>query len=168
MKIIFETGDFGEALVKKAHLEQEGFFVYLDNYNWGNAEPYLGMALGYRLWGVSSELMEARDCLNSPHIFASDEYDAIGVCRACGGENIVRYRVIWWLFLNWMMGIYLASPGGNRRKCMDCGHKFKAEGPAITGPFKALIAFGVLYVAVVLGAGYVWTPTLFGFVEFLR
>ena len=163
MKIIFETSDFGEALVKRARLEQEGFFVYMDNYYWGSAEPYMGMALGYKLWGVPVELEEARACLKDPQngsVFLLDEYDPINICLACASENVLRFRSAWWLIAHWMMGVMIASPGGNRRKCMDCDHKYKAKGPALTGPFKILIGFWLLFVALAYGAGYTWLPDL--------
>lgn len=49
MKVIYETSDYPDVLIKKGMLEQAGFLVYVDNLNSAAAMPELGFTVGYRI-----------------------------------------------------------------------------------------------------------------------
>lgn len=50
MKVVYETADYPEALIKKGILEDSGIPVYVDNlHSAGGAMPELGFTVGYRI-----------------------------------------------------------------------------------------------------------------------
>jgi len=159
MKILFETSDFGEALVVRAKLEQAGFLVHLDNYNWGCAEPYMGMALGYRVWGAAIDHDEAK-ILIQPVSGVPEDYDPLEACHSCKSDAVIRYRSLIWTLIFVLIHSYLLPPGGNKRRCIDCGHRYKEKGPAITGPMKIVLAIWIIFIAFVFATGNEWSPNI--------
>jgi len=158
MKIIFETSDYSELLVKKALLDQVGFLVHLDNFEAGSVMPHLGFALGYRLWVPDFEaddacvlLSEAPGGAVSP---LADE-DKVFCCPECGSDEVVRYRSMLWLPVLYILNILYPAPGGNLRSCIKCGHKYKAKDPALTKPLIALIAFVIMLTLLGWAAYYI-------------
>jgi hypothetical protein len=153
MKIAFETSDFGEALVCRAKLEQAGYLVHMDNYNWGCAEPYLGMALGYRLWVPEGDKEEAVNILQEVTL-QLPQYQPNDICPTCDSDNIVRFRSLIWLPVFWLLGVLVPAPSGNKRHCGNCGRTYKNKGPALTGPQKFLIFYILVWTTLTYGIIY--------------
>ena len=71
MKIIYETSDYPDVLIKKGMLEQAGFLVHVDNLNSaGGAMPELGFTVGYRIMVPDDEVSAAERFLNSSPVDA--------------------------------------------------------------------------------------------------
>ena len=161
MKIIVETSDYSEALVKKALLDQAGFFVHMDNFEVGSAMPHLGYAVGYRLVVADSDFDDALSVLRDAEFEHGEPLappDRINECPKCGSEDVVQYRSKLWLFVHWFIGVLLPAPGGNLRTCMKCGHMYKTKGPALTVPLKALIALVLVFMLSIWMMGTLWEP----------
>ena len=126
--------------------------------------PYLGFALGYRLWVPDQEFDEARTTLQEKVARAGDpleDNDKIHCCPDCGSDQVVRYRSILWLPLLWLLDILYPAPGGNLRTCMHCGRNYKAKGPALTGPMQFLILLILFYIIMALVHGHFWLLDIF-------
>lgn len=66
MKIIYETSDYPDVLIKKGMLEHAGFLVHVDNLNSaGGAMPELGFTVGYRIMVPDDEVLAAKRFLNT-------------------------------------------------------------------------------------------------------
>jgi transcription elongation factor Elf1 len=161
VKLVFRTGDYSDFLVRSSILEAAGLHVHSDNAQSYSAMPELGLTDGYRLWVLDDDFDEAYEILKGepfkPELPEIEE-DKIHSCTACGSSSVVRYRSIVWLPVMWALGLLLAAPGGNMRKCQDCGHSYKTKGPALTRPLKIYFAYQLLLIALIFGAGYIWLP----------
>ncbi|WP_262689932.1 putative signal transducing protein [Kordiimonas aestuarii] len=143
MKILCESSDYTDILIKKSLLEQAGFLVHMDNFEAGSVMPHLALSLGFRLWVPGEEYEEALAVLREAEVPAvagdTDAIDPVDMCPSCGSQNVTRYRSPLWLPVLVILEILMPAPGGNRRKCRDCGHKYKTSGPELTGPLAFLI-----------------------------
>ncbi len=146
MKILYESSDYTDMLIKKSLLEQEGFLIHMDNFEAGSAMPHLALSLGFRLWVPDDQFDEALALLQAPVTLvdaaegeSGGAEDIIEKCPSCGSEDVTRYRTPLWLPLLVILEIFIPAPGGNRRKCRSCGHKYKTSGPELTGPLAFLI-----------------------------
>lgn len=145
MKILLESSDYTDVLIKKALLEQEGFLVHMDNFEAGSVMPHLALSLGFRLWVPDEQHEEALAVLREAEVTAvagnTDAVDAIDTCPACGSEDAVRYHSALWLLPLAMLQLFMPAPRGNRRKCLECGAKYKTSDPDIPGSLAFLFAF---------------------------
>lgn len=161
MKTLYETADYSEALVVKGLIEQAGFLVYLSNFNAATAMPHLTPGLGLKVmvaeedYDAALKVLQTARAANQP---TKADVDSIDECPNCGSEHVVRFRSIIWLPVLWVMGLLYPVPGGNMRRCCECCTNYKAKGPAVTRPFKIAISVFLLYLMLVLFAGYIWQP----------
>lgn len=152
MQIIYETADYTEALIKKGMLEQAGFHVHMDNENAGSTMPYLGLAVGQRLWVPDSEAPQAKALVSDQTLDADlpSNGDAIDECPNCGGWQVVRYRSLLWLPLFLVMDVLMAPVGGRHRQCLDCGCKYKNKQAKSGWLLRLLAFFGVGYLLILI------------------
>ncbi len=147
MRIVFESADYVETLIKKGLLEQAGFFVHMDNMGFGSIEPHMSLVLGQRLWVVEADFEEARQLLGDTtlpeDVPASDE--PIDTCPACGSWQVVRHRSMIWFPLFFIVDIMMAPLGGRKRRCQACGERFEGTTPELTLPIKILFTVAVFY-----------------------
>lgn len=147
MKVVFETSDYSEALIKRGLLEQSGFLVHMDNAGLGSIMPHMSLALGHRIWVPDSDFDDAVSILNdvtlSDDIPATDE--PIDTCPNCGGWKVTRHRSMLWLLLFLVVDVMMAPIGGRKRVCENCGQQFNGETPELTTPIKAVFLGAVLY-----------------------
>ncbi|WP_417460503.1 putative signal transducing protein [Kordiimonas sp.] len=140
MRILFESSDYTDVLVKKALLDQEGFLVHMDNFEAGSIMPHLALSQGYRLWVPDDEFQEALALL-SPQATSGASVapeDCIDTCPTCSSDRVVRYRAPIWLPVFVLLDFLIPSPHGNRRKCLGCGHIYKTSAPELTRPLVIL------------------------------
>lgn len=65
MKVVYETADYPEVLIKKGILEDSGIPVYVDNlHSAGGAMPELGFTLGYKVMVPDTAYWEAMAIVN--------------------------------------------------------------------------------------------------------
>lgn len=65
MKIVYETADYPEVLIKKGIIEDSGIPVYVDNlHSAGGAMPELGFTLGYKIMVPDAAEAEALAIVN--------------------------------------------------------------------------------------------------------
>lgn len=84
MKIVYRTGDYTDALIKKGLLEQAGFLVQMGNQNFGSTEVALGMVDGFTLNVVDDDFDEVSSLLAEVHRDSSDEQ----FFTACNGDGV--------------------------------------------------------------------------------
>jgi len=155
MQIIYETSDYTDALIKKGMLEQAGFHVHMDNENAVGVMPYLGIALGQRLWVPDSEASGAKELVSDqprPQDFPVNG-DAIDTCPECGGWQVIRHRSLMWLPFFLVVDVLMAPFGGRHRKCLDCGYKYKTNASDLSWPLKILMGIAILYLLVL---AWIW------------
>ncbi len=147
MKVVFETSDYSEALIKRGLLEQSGFLVHMDNAGLGSIMPHMSLALGHRLWVPSSDFEDAASLLNdttlADDVPATDE--PIDVCPTCGGWQVTRHRSMLWLPLFFVVDVMMAPIGGRKRVCENCGERFNGATKDLTSPMKIVFVMAALY-----------------------
>ncbi|MBO6505282.1 MAG: DUF2007 domain-containing protein [Kordiimonadaceae bacterium] len=76
MKIVYETADYPEVLIKKGILEDSGIPVYVDNlHSAGGAMPELGFTLGYKIMVPDAAEAEALAIVNDIESELTSEED---------------------------------------------------------------------------------------------
>ena len=81
MKVVYETADYPEVLIKKGILEDSGIPVYVDNlHSAGGAMPELGFTLGYKVMVPDAAEAEALAIVHDvePHPKTTDTEPVIG------------------------------------------------------------------------------------------
>lgn len=85
MKVVYETADYPEVLIKKGILEDSGIPVYVDNlHSAGGAMPELGFTLGYKVMVPDAVEAEALAIVHDveSHPKPSDTEPVIGETRS--------------------------------------------------------------------------------------
>ncbi len=149
VRILFESSDYTDVLVKKALLDQEGFLVHLDNFEAGSIMPHLALSQGYRIWVADDEFEQALALLSDKPVVVTQPVaeDQIDSCPKCDSENVARYRSPLWLPVFILLDFLIPGPQGNRRKCLSCGHIYKTSDPELTKP---LVILFIMIAAVAL------------------
>ena len=85
MKVVYETADYPEVLIKKGILEDSGIPVYVDNlHSAGGAMPQLGFTVGYKVLVPDAAEAEALTIVNDvePHPKPTDTEAINGETRS--------------------------------------------------------------------------------------
>lgn len=116
-----------EANMAKLKLESAGIYAFVaDEYTIGINWLYSNALGGVKVQVPASVVSEAREILASEaESPATDEAETIDVCPQCGSKNTVAFRDRRGSFLTWLLlGFPLILPS-KKKKCCDCGHRWR-------------------------------------------
>lgn len=102
MKIVYRTGDYTDALIKKGLLEQAGFLVQMGNQNFGSTEVALGMVDGFTLNVVDDDFDEVSALLKdidqaSARVQFSEADDDEDTAPVIGEGYLPNKNTMFWL-----------------------------------------------------------------------
>jgi len=121
--------DLPSAVVAKARLDQHGFAVILQDWQFSTVVwHYLHALGGLRLMVPEPEAAEAREVLSEPA--APSDPEPLDTCPACGSDNVFRrsswvslavFAVVFFFASKWAPILFRTAG----RSCRNCRHRWQ-------------------------------------------